>query len=105
MSSLDHLEDCSVEMAYSGREALEQCRQQKYDVIVVDYQMPDLTGAELAVELQSLSPATKIILMTALSMAVVSRKVIPPNIVVHLEKPVPLAEFRQVVQQVLQTVT
>jgi CheY-like chemotaxis protein len=37
----------SVTVAYDGRRAIEQLQQERFDLIVTDYQMPDANGADL----------------------------------------------------------
>lgn len=43
----------NVDIARNGAEALKKASVEKYDVFVVDYHLPDVTGCDLAVYLQS----------------------------------------------------
>lgn len=54
--------------AYTGRQALEQAREHRPDLIILDAQMPDMHGFDICRELRRdprISPATPIILTTA----------------------------------------
>ena len=60
-----YLSDFKSTYASSGPEALNCMQQESFDVVVTDYNMPQMTGYDLAVQIKKLSPATKIILMSA----------------------------------------
>ena len=44
---------CSVDLAANGRDAVDQCRQQPYDVIFMDCHMPELDGFEATETIRS----------------------------------------------------
>lgn len=50
--------------ANTGREALELCRSEKPDVIVLDLDMPDMDGMDVTKQLQSESNPVKILILT-----------------------------------------
>jgi len=50
--------------AASGREALELIKNQEFDILVTDYQMPELTGLELVKAAQAAQPEIKIIVLS-----------------------------------------
>ncbi len=50
--------------AASGREALELIKKQEFDVLVTDYQMPELTGLELVKAASAAQPDIKIIVLS-----------------------------------------
>ena len=54
-----------VGTASTGAEAVSAIAQLQPLVAVVDYQLPDMTGIEVAAEVQRLSPATRIVLHSA----------------------------------------
>jgi len=51
--------------ASSGKEALEMVKQQAFDVIVTDYNVPGMTGYDFALEAKKIIPSARIILMSA----------------------------------------
>jgi signal transduction histidine kinase/PAS domain-containing protein len=66
MNTVAMLEDLGHEVtaAYSAREALEAMRGQKFDLVVTDHAMPQMTGAQLATEIWEEVPAMPIVLAT-----------------------------------------
>lgn len=54
-----------VEEAEDGQEALEKIQSNQYDVIILDYMMPRMTGLELLEQLQPLELAVPVIMLTA----------------------------------------
>ena len=57
--------DChTVESALNGKQALEKFRNGRFDLVITDQSMPEMTGTELAAEIKKLSPRTPVILLT-----------------------------------------
>jgi DNA-binding NtrC family response regulator len=104
-SSLANFENLSVEMVYDGRSTLEKCSQRFYDFVVADYQLPDITGVQIAKALQEISPKTRIILITALRGDMILESIAQDNIHYFLEKPFPLQKFMDIVKEALADVT
>lgn len=57
-------EDCEVDMALSGEEALSKEAEQPYDVMIVDLKMPGLSGMDLLKLLKARNPKARIIMVT-----------------------------------------
>ena len=59
--------DFNVSKATHGKEALEKLKNEKqvYDVILVDYLLPDMNGLELMEKIKEISPESEIIIITA----------------------------------------
>lgn len=53
-----------VDAHSSPVEALAQFGQQTYDLVVTDYRMPKLTGAELIVEMRAIRPSIPVVLVS-----------------------------------------
>jgi signal transduction histidine kinase/CheY-like chemotaxis protein len=49
----------AVDWAFDGASAMERIRGQAYDVVLTDYQLPDITGAELAIRILAEAPSPK----------------------------------------------
>jgi len=60
------LAECGFEMitASDPVEALCRCRNICFDLALLDYQMPSLTGSQLALEIKLLMPAVPIVLLS-----------------------------------------
>ena len=62
---LDHHDDWLVcDEASNGREAIERFQQAKPDLIVIDFQMPEMNGLDAARCIVGLSPKTPILMVT-----------------------------------------
>jgi signal transduction histidine kinase len=58
-------QDChTTEMACDGREALEKFRAGKFDLVITDKAMPEMSGNRLAAAVKESSPETRVILLT-----------------------------------------
>ena len=57
-------EDCEVDMALSGEEALRKEADEPYDVMIVDLMMPGLSGMDLLKLLKARNPKARIIMVT-----------------------------------------
>ncbi|MCJ7486494.1 MAG: response regulator [Candidatus Aminicenantes bacterium] len=57
-------EDCEVDMALSGEEALRKEAEKPYDVMIVDLMMPGLSGLDLLKMLKARNPKARIIMVT-----------------------------------------
>ena len=55
----------SVEAARLGSEALEKAREEPFDVVLLDYRLPDMTGLEVLQQLRAHAPDTAVFLMTS----------------------------------------
>ncbi len=59
---LNDMNDMAVaEEAGTGALALELCRKQSFDVILLDHRLPDMTGQEVARRIKKLGTKTKIV--------------------------------------------
>jgi DNA-binding NtrC family response regulator len=57
-------EDCEVDMAQSGEEALNKEADEPYDVMIVDLMMPGLSGMDLLKMLKARNPKARVIMVT-----------------------------------------
>lgn len=58
-------EKCAVEIAPSGREAMEVLKKKQFDLVLSDVVMPDMDGYELYSTVKKQNPALPVVLMTA----------------------------------------
>lgn len=63
-AELIRLRGLSVDIAFSGNEALAKASNQKFDIFVVDYDMPGMNGLELARELRRHGYGTPIVMLS-----------------------------------------
>jgi len=53
-----------VETATNGREALARFEKDKFDLVILDYEMPDIRGDELSLLIKALAPNQSIVIIT-----------------------------------------
>ena len=93
------------DVSQSPRQALEWCAQRRYDLIVVDHYMPELTGAEFAKQVRGLDgyADTPIFMITSAQDAVVCTEAFKSGVTDFLSKPVKLYEFKNLLCRHLKT--
>jgi two-component system response regulator HydG len=60
-------EGYDVDLATTGGAAIEKCAQKRYDLIFLDYVLPDVRGHDVAEKLKQVSPNVKIVLLSGFS--------------------------------------
>ncbi len=89
--------ELEVFTALNGYYALEQARQRRFDLVVVDYKMDGMDGLKVIQEIRSLQPGTQTILMTAFGNETVEAEAHRLQVYGYLQKPFTLERFRQIV--------
>ncbi len=100
-AGLEILPDCDVTVVTSGIEAWKLFKQQPFDLLVTDYKMPDMDGITLAERVQKSYPQTFVIMVTAYGDETLLERAARASIQQVLDKPVKLAEIRNVALEVL----
>jgi len=88
-----------VTVAENGLEAVEVARQGRYDLILMDIQMPEMDGFDAARALRRAGVTTPIVAMTANVMPEERAAYLAAGMEDCLAKPMDLARLRQLVQQ------
>lgn len=95
-------EGCKVEIAASGPIALDLIQRSRYDLILMDVQMPDMDGLETTIEIrrrQSSQSRTPIIALTANAMDGDREACFAAGMDDYLSKPVSRESLRQALQR------
>ena len=88
-----------VEVAADGAEAHSRLNEQKFDLVVSDVVMPNGNGWDLVDHLNSISPQTPMLLMTAYSPArSLNQGARPPEVIM---KPLVLTDFLSKIQKLI----
>jgi len=87
-----------VSEAENGKEAIEQCRQHSFDLVISDVVMPEMGGMELLSQLAIVSPQTSIIMMTAQPATELTVSAMKKGAVDFLQKPFQIDELLAKVQ-------
>jgi signal transduction histidine kinase/DNA-binding response OmpR family regulator len=95
---------CSVEIACNGREAVEKCSLETYDIVLMDCQMPVMDGFEATQEIRRRASATTrcpIIAMTAGAMEGDRQKCLDVGMDDYLSKPISKGDLIRALHQYL----
>jgi CheY-like chemotaxis protein len=84
--------------ATNGREALDLFTRQRFDLVIVDYAMPEMQGNELALNIKRIAPAQPIIMVTAYFEKLVDSGM---QVDAVLSKPFAIDELRQAIAKLL----
>ena len=72
----------------NGADAIEQCRQQTFDLILLDEMMPGLSGLETLQQIKDIQPATPVVMCTKSEEEDIMNQAIGSKIADYLIKPV-----------------
>ena len=97
----------------NGADAIEQCRTQTFDLVLLDEQMPGLSGLETLQKMKEIQPATPIVMVTKSEEEDIMNQAIGAKIADYLIKPVNPSQIlltlkknihrREIVTEVTQT--
>lgn len=99
----DILDDAGyeVETASRGEEAIAALDRRAYDIVVVDFQLPDTTGLELARKVRERHEFSLVILMTGHASLEMAVKAIQEAVYDYLIKPVDPGQLKRTIERAL----
>lgn len=80
--------DYEVDTATNGRDALDRCRERSYDLILIDENMPGLTGLETLTLIKEVQPTVPVVMVTKSEEEDIMNQAIGAKIADYLIKPV-----------------
>ena len=92
----------SVESAFDAATAIASANKYEPRVVVVDYNLPDMTGVQLSEALRALLPSAAIIIMSGRIDGLSEETLQALGITVFVNKPVPLGPLRQAVMKLVE---
>ncbi|RME90922.1 MAG: response regulator [Anaerolineae bacterium] len=99
-SALDTLpHELTVIESPSGEEAILESSRERVDLLVADYRLPGINGLELMRKIRERWPDVKVILITGLKEKAVRSELLKAGAMAIFEKPIPLADFLDVVER------
>ena len=85
-------------MVTSGQAAIELCKEQRFDVILMDIHMPDLNGVETFMRIKDYTKETRVIMMSAFSVDELKQKALKAGAIAFLQKPLDIDKTLQLIQ-------
>ncbi len=82
------LDGHQVDLASDGRQALERCTEEQFQVVLTDLKMPHLGGMDLLRELRRLDPPPQVIMLTAFGAISTAVEAMKLGALDYLQKPV-----------------
>jgi DNA-binding NarL/FixJ family response regulator len=89
-----------VSQASGGREAIQQYRQYRPDVTLMDLRMPDLSGIDALLAIRAEFPEARVIMLTTFEGDVEVRRALEAGARAYLLKSIPPSQLVQVIRQV-----
>jgi two-component system, NtrC family, response regulator HydG len=90
-----------VTLTYTGKEGLASVRETSYDLVLLDYRLPDATGMDILKEIKILAPDLSIIIMTSFSDVRTAVKAIKAGAFEYITKPVNPDELLMLIREAL----
>lgn len=102
-STLDSLKKPEIKIfeAPSGEEAMLHSSRHKVDLLVTDYKLPGMSGVELMHKVRVRHPEAKVVIVTGVTERKVREEILNAGALAVFDKPVPLADFLDVVERSL----
>ena len=95
-----------IDHAESGEAALEKIIRNSYDLLILDYMMPDVDGLDVLSKVKELDPNVRVIMITAAHLSTdIALDAIKKGASHYLTKPFELKKFRRIVKRALTDVT
>ena len=82
-----------------AKEALDLVREEQIDIVLTDYQMPEITGQELLEEVKKINPAILVIIFTAYGTVEKAVTAMKSGAYDYLTKPIDLSELLIILQK------
>ena len=87
----------SISTSPNGRSALDRAATLRPRVVLIDFDLPDTTGVQLATELRKILPDAAVLVMSGRVDGLSEKTLEKSDITVFLNKPVPLGVLREAV--------
>lgn len=102
VDTLEDLEDVEIHTADNGREALTKLIAEHYDLLIMDYMMPEMTGIEVLGQLDDdKKKSTDILMLTAKAQDVDRIRAVEAGAGYFMAKPFSPMELLQIVEGIL----
>lgn len=93
----------SVATSYDGREGLKAFSSDPFDLVLLDYRLPDINGLDMLAEMKRANPSVQVIIMTGFSDIRTAVKAIKAGAYEYITKPVNPDELLMLLRKALET--
>ncbi len=93
---------CEVVSSGDGESALHAIKQEAYEVVFVDYNLPKANGIEILAEVKAFHPETEVVLITGEGNEQLVRAAFKKGALDYITKPVRMSDLEIIVQQALE---
>lgn len=97
-----HDEGYEADSASSAKEAFEKCQARKFDVVLMDFMMPRISGIDALQELQKQQPKIKVIMITAFASVENAVEAIKRGASDYISKPFKIHNFLTTIRTVIE---
>jgi signal transduction histidine kinase len=92
---------CNADLAADGHDAMAKLNAAKFDLVILDRAMPDMSGDELAIEVKKTHPTTPVIMLTGFGAIMEERGEHPKDVDFIVSKPFTRNELRAAIAIVM----
>ncbi|MBW7938191.1 MAG: sigma-54-dependent Fis family transcriptional regulator [Candidatus Omnitrophica bacterium] len=93
---------CICTEAGSGREAVEKFESNRFDLVLLDYRMPEMDGIEVLKEIHAINPEVPVLFVTAYGSKELALEALRTGAYDYFTKPFDIEEMRVVVRRALE---
>ena len=94
-------EECYLETCDSAVEGLQVLHEQQFDIVFIDYRLPDMDGLDLLKRIQLSRPSAKKILLTAYGNGKIAAKAREAAACWFIQKPIDTKNIEKVLRSIL----
>ncbi|MCX7987323.1 MAG: response regulator [Bacteroidales bacterium] len=91
--------NANIVRALNGKEAVELCKKQHFDLILMDIRMPEMDGIEATKEIRKFNPVIPIVAQTAFGDENDIQRILAAGCNAHISKPINLKNFLSVIKK------
>lgn len=96
--------NCDISEANDGETAIEQVKETKPDVILLDVRMPGMSGIDVIQEIKDMNPESRIIVISAWKSPDVANKAMEMGAFDYIDKPIDMKLFQERFESALVTI-
>jgi len=89
------------ETVHKGKQALGKIKKKRYDLIILDYRLPDISGLEVLREISQLRPKLPVIMISAYGNEAIEEKANKLGAIAFLDKPFDLLKLSTIMSILL----